>query len=142
MLRRRFLTAMLAYALLLPAIATAQTPASVKVYTAPADVIGKIKDEGLNRSQVMKHLSYLTDVIGGRLTNSPNMKRANEWTRDTMASWGMKASLEPWGPFGRGWALREFSAEVIEPTTFTVIAYPKAWSPGTKGKVTREVIRL
>lgn len=133
---------MLAYALLLPAIATAQTPASVKVYTAPADVIGKIKDEGLNRSQVMKHLSYLTDVIGGRLTNSPNMKRANEWTRDTMASWGMKASLEPWGPFGRGWALREFSAEVIEPTTFTVIAYPKAWSPGTKGKVTGEVIRL
>lgn len=142
MLRRRFLTAMLAYALLLPAIATAQTPASVKVYSAPADVIGKIKDEGLNRSQVMKHLSYLTDVIGGRLTNSPNMKRANEWTRDTMASWGMKASLEPWGPFGRGWALREFSAEVIEPTTFTVIAYPKAWSPGTKGKVTGEVIRL
>lgn len=108
MLRQRFLTAVLAYTLLLPGLVTAQTAASAKVYTAPAEVIEKIKDEGLNRSQVLKHLSYLTDVIGGRLTNSPNMKRANEWTRDTMASWGMKARLEPWGPFGRGWALQGF----------------------------------
>ena len=44
----------------------------------------------MNRSQVMQTLSYLTDVIGPRLTNSPNMKRANEWTRDQMTKWGLK----------------------------------------------------
>jgi hypothetical protein len=142
MFRRRVLTAFLAYVILVPALAIAQPATAPKVYTAPADVIAKIRDEGLNRSQVMKHLGYLTDVIGGRLTNSPNMKRANEWTRDTMASWGMKASLEAWGPFGRGWALKEFSAEIVEPTTFPVIAYPKAWSPSTNGTVTGEVVRL
>jgi hypothetical protein len=144
------LGASLIYAILFPIVAVAQTTQigsaaapAVSVYTAPKETIDKIKDEGLNRSQVMKHLSYLTDVIGGRLTNSPNMKRANEWTRDTMAKWGMQnAKLEAWGPFGRGWALRSFSAQVNEPTSFPVIAYPKAWSPSTKGPVTSEVVHL
>ena len=151
MLRRKFVVAIAAYALLLPTFALAQSaqvssPAKVstaKVYTAPPDVIEKIKDEGLNRSQVMNHLSYLTDVIGGRLTNSPSMKRANEWTKEQMAKWGMQnAKLEAWGPFGRGWALKSFSAQVNEPTAFPVIAYPKAWSPSTKGAVTSDVVYL
>ena len=91
----------------------------------------------------MKTMSYLSDVIGGRLTNSPNMKRANEWTRDTMKKWGMQnAHLEAWGPFGRGWSLKRFSAEVVSPQGFPVIAYPKAWSPSTKGEVTGEVVQL
>jgi hypothetical protein len=91
----------------------------------------------------MQTLSYLTDVIGGRLTNSPNMKRANEWTRDTMTRFGLQnARLEAWGPFGRGWSLQRFSAQVNAPTTFPVIAYPKAWSPSTKGAVTAGVVYL
>lgn len=156
MLRRKIIGAFLVYAFVMPTIATtvalgqakemgsagAAAPAA-KVYTAPKADIDKIRDEGLNRSQVMQHLSYLTDVIGGRLTNSPNMKRANEWTRDTMAKWGMQnAKLEPWGPFGRGWSLKSFSAQVIEPQTISLIAYPKAWSPSTKGAVTADVVYL
>ena len=97
----------------------------------PNDPIEKIKDEGMNRSQVMATLSYLTDVIGPRLTASPNMKRANEWTRDQLTKWGLKnAHLESWGPFGRGWELKEFSAQVIAPQAIPLIAFPKAWSPG------------
>src|SRR5687767_448986 len=150
MLQRKFFSAFLLTALLLPGVALGQTngagtsaaaPSAVKVYTAPKEVIDKIRDEGMNRSQVMQHLSYLTDVIGGRLTNSPNMKRANEWTRDTMAKWGMQnAKLEAWGPFGRGWSLKSFNAQVVEPQTIAVIAYPKAWTPSTKGPVTAEVV--
>lgn len=152
MLRRKILGAFLVYAAILPGFALGQTKEvgaaastapAVKVYTAPKAVIDKIRDEGLNHSQVMQHLSYLTDVIGGRLTNSPNMKRANEWTRDTMAKWGMQnAKLEAWGPFGRGWSLKSFSAQVVDPQTIPLIAYPKAWSPSTKGAVTAEVVYL
>ncbi len=106
----------------------------------PNDPIEKIKDEGMNRSQVMQTLSYLSDVIGPRLTSSPNLKRANEWTRDQMTSWGLtNAHLEAWGPFGRGWSLKRFSAEVVEPQGFPLIAYPKAWSPGV-GALTADVI--
>ena len=84
MLYRKLIVISLVAIFLLPNAALAQT----KVYTAPTEVIEKMKDEGMNRSQIMQTLSYLIDVIGPRLTNSPNMKRANEWTRDTMAKWG------------------------------------------------------
>lgn len=149
MLRRKFFGVFLAYALLLPTLAFGQAAQvtsiapvkSAKIYTAPAEVIDRIKDEGINKSQIMDTLSYLIDVIGPRLTNSPNMKRANEWTRDTMTKWGLQnAKLEPWGPFGRGWSLRGFQAQIVEPQTISVIAFPKAWSPSTKGPVTAEVV--
>ncbi|HEY0461256.1 MAG TPA: M20/M25/M40 family metallo-hydrolase [Pyrinomonadaceae bacterium] len=151
MLRRKLTSAFLLSAFLLPTAAMAQTNAAATtektavktaaVYTAPKETIDKIRDEGMNRSQVMQTLSYLTDVIGARLTNSPNMKRANEWTRDTMAKWGMQnAHLESWGPFGRGWSLKNFQAEVVAPQTFPVIAYPKAWTTSTKGAVTADVV--
>ena len=109
----------------------------------PNDPIERIKDEGMNRSQVMQTLSYLTDVIGPRLTNSPGMKRANEWTRDQMSKWGLQnAHLESWGPFGRGWTLKRFSAQVTEPQAIPLIGYPKAWSPGTNGPLTADVVYL
>jgi hypothetical protein len=116
-------------------ISSLTTPAQQPVAPAkdPNDPIERIKDEGMNRSQVMQTLSYLTDVIGPRLTNSPNMKRANEWTRDKLTAWGLQnAHLEAWGPFGRGWALKDFSAAVVAPQTIPLIAYPKAWSPGAQ----------
>ena len=107
------------------------------------DPIARIRDEGLNRSQVMQTLSYLTDVIGPRLTGSPNMKRANEWTRDKLAEWGMSdASIEPWGTFGRGWSVKKFSAQVIEPQSIQLAAVPKAWTPGFDKPITAEVVYI
>lgn len=121
-------------ATLLAQTATAPTP-------DPNDPIQKIKDEGINRSQVMQTLSYLSDVIGPRLTNSPGMKRANEWTRDQLTKWGLQnAHLAPWGPFGRGWALKRFSAQVTEPLAIPLIAFPKAWSPGFDAPITADVV--
>lgn len=139
MLYKRLTSALLLGAMLASSVlAQAEAPA---VYTAPKETIDKIRDEGLNRSQVMKTLSYMTDVIGSRLTGSPGMKRANEWTRDRMKDWGMQnARLESWGPFGRGWSLKKFSANMVEPDFVPLIAYPAAWSPSTKGTITSDVV--
>ena len=129
MLRRQFAAALLLFTLIVPYVAFGQQPQQ----PAEDPIIARIKDEGMNRSQVMQTLSYLADVIGPRLTASPNAKRANEWTRDTLAKWGLQnAHLEAWGPFGRGWTLKHFSAQVVEPQDIPLIAYPKAWSPGVK----------
>jgi hypothetical protein len=128
-----------------PAQSPAASPAALQQATTPAkdpnDPIERIKDEGMNRSQVMQTLSYLSDVIGPRLTASPGMKRSNDWTRDQLTKWGLQnAHLEAWGPFGRGWSLKRFSAQVSEPLSIPLIAYPKAWSPGTAGPLTAEVV--
>jgi carboxypeptidase Q len=147
MMLRRYSVVLLLLSLISPCLLFAQQPAAPATASQqtpardPNDPIEKIKDEGMNRSQVMQTLSYLSDVIGPRLTASPNAKRANEWTRDQLAKWGMQnAHLEAWGPFGRGWSLKRFSAQVIEPQAIPLIAYPKAWSPGLAEPLTAEVV--
>jgi len=103
--------------------------------------IYQIKDEGFNHSQVMDTMSYLTDVYGPRLTNSPGIKQAAEWATTKMKEWQLaNVHLEPWGPFGRGWSNERFSAQVVSPRPFPLIAYAKAWTPGTNGPVTAEAV--
>lgn len=141
MKRRKFFSLLLISIFLLQSFAFAQTTAPAKtIYAAPKPDIDKIIDEGMNRSQVMNHIEYLTDVIGPRLTNSPNQRRASEWAKDTFAKWGMKSYLEPFGPWGRGWSLKSFTATLNEPNFQPVLAFPNAWSPSTKGAVTAEVV--
>jgi hypothetical protein len=115
-----------------------KSPESTETTANPID---QIRDEGLNQSQVMATLSHLTEVIGPRLTGSPNLKKANEWTRDTLAGWGLtNAHLEAWGPFGRGWSLKRFSAQVIEPQAIPLIAFPNAGSPGFEKPLVADVV--
>jgi hypothetical protein len=106
------------------------------------DAIYKIKDEGLNRSQVMDTLSYLTDVYGARLTGSPQIKNAAEWAKKKLSQWELvNVNLEPWGPFGRGWSNEKFTVRAISAEgSFPIIAYPKAWTPGTNGPIEAEVM--
>jgi carboxypeptidase Q len=105
------------------------------------DAIYKIKDEALNRSQVMETLSYLTDVHGPRLTNSPNMRAAAEWTKKRLESYGLaNVALEAWGPFGRGWVNERMVAAMTAPQAFPLLAFPKAWTPGTDGPVKGDAV--
>ena len=114
--------------LAVPSALLAQAPQE-KADTA---IIDKIKEEGLKRSQVMETISFLTDIHGPRLTASPQTRIAAEWTKDRLAKWGLENShLEPWGPFGRGWTLEAFTANLTQPSFTPLIAFPKAWSPST-----------
>lgn len=143
MLRRKFAAAMLLCLVLTATLSYGQGLGPPPPQVDPNDPIERIKDEGMRRSQVMDTLGYLSDVIGPRLTGSPGLLRANNWTKEQMTKWGLQnAHLEGWGPFGRGWSLESFSAEVSSPLNIPLIAYPKAWSPGTKGTVTAEVVYI
>lgn len=104
----------------------------------PVDLVmvSKIRDEGFSNSQVMDILWHITDASGPRLTGSPGIQRAMDWSRDEMTKWGLKNSqLEPWGEFGRGWSLKRFAIHQIQPYYSPLIAYPKAWTQGTGGVV-------
>jgi hypothetical protein len=135
-----FPPAALVGALLTPvfAIAFAQAPA-----TADAAWLAKIRDEGLNRSQVMTVASWLTDVYGPRLTGSPWTKEAADWTIAQLRSWGAdNPHLESWDLGGRDWVNERMTAVVLSPRPFPLIAYVQPWSPGTNGAATGEVARL
>ncbi len=100
-----------------------------------------IRKHGLEQSQVMETLSWMTDVYGPRLTGSPGLEKASAWTLTKFEEWGLaNPHYEEWGPFGNGWTLLHFSLHVTGDAPFPVHAYPKAWSPGTDGPVEAEVV--
>ena len=114
-------------------------PVPEKIDTA---VIAKIKSEGMSNSKVMETLSYLSDVYGPRLTGSPEFKEAADWAKKRLEEMGLQnVAFETW-KFGKGWSMKDFSAEMTEPRVLPLIAYPKAWSPSTKGTVTGDAIYL
>ncbi len=101
----------------------------------------RIRDEGFRRSQVMDTLFHLTDVIGPRLTGSPQLKEANDWTRQRFESWGLSnAHLEGY-PFGRGWSFSACEVRLVSPREAPLLALPRAWTPATSGPVRGEVMK-
>jgi hypothetical protein len=94
----------------------------------------RIRDEGIAHSHVMEFASGLMDGIGARLTGSPNMRRANEWTRDQLAAMGCaNAHLEDWGDFGMGWQQINTWVRMTTPDMQVLIAQAAPWSPATNG---------
>jgi carboxypeptidase Q len=105
-------------------------------------VVTQIRQEGFHNSQVMQTATGLIDGIGERLTGSPNVKRANEWTRDQFTKWGLQnAHLEPY-KFGRGWQNEFTSVRMVSPDFMELIAYPKAWTASTTGIVKGPAVRV
>jgi len=108
------------------------------------DIVEKIIEEGIENSKVMDFASWLTDVYGPRLTNSPQLLNANNYTKERLEELGLEnAELHRWGPFGTGWELNRFAMHANTPHTyFPITAVPKAWSPGYDDPVKGEVIFL
>ena len=103
----------------------------------------RIREEGLTRSRVMEFGSALADDIGPRLTGSPNMQKANEWTRDELTRLGLvNAHLEDWGEFGMGWQQVNTWLRMSAPDTAPFIAQATPWSPATNGPVSGEAVRV
>lgn len=111
---------------------------------ADSAMMAKIRDEGLNRSQAKEILSWLTDVYGPRLTGSPEYTAAANWAKGKFTDLGLEnAHLEAWGPFGRGWRLKKYSANLVGRQVQPLVSYPKAWSPGFGSKeVEAEIVYL
>jgi hypothetical protein len=124
---------------LLAALLIAGAAIAVRSAAEPVDqtTIDRMAAESRARSSVMETVVYLADVYGPRLSGSPNLKAAQQWSRDRLAAWGLdRAGVEPYGAFGRGWSIQRHSLEMIEPQYARLIASPKAWSPSTPGTIT------
>src|SRR5271170_5319796 len=95
-----------------------------------------IRTEALSRSHVMEYASALTDGIGSRMTGSPNLKKANEWTRDQLTAMGCaNAHLEDWGEFGMGWQQLNTWVRMSSPDTAVFIAQAAPWSASSNGAI-------
>ena len=107
------------------------------------DMVAKIRQEAFQKSEVMKTLNHLTDVIGPRLTSSKAMFEANDWTKQKFSEWGLANVHNDAVPdIGRGWEFSEAQIEMIVPRAMPLHALPKAWTPGTNGVQEGEAIHV
>ena len=107
---------------------------------ADAASIASIVAEGTQRSRVRADLEYLTDVIGPRLTGTPALRRANEWTAAKLREYGADSvALERW-PFGVGWHRGPITMRLLAPHERWINAVSWAWAPGTGGPSAGDVV--
>jgi hypothetical protein len=123
-------------------LSAAATLAGAQGPVAPTNdaVVARIEDAGLHHSHVAADLEYLLDVIGPRLTGSAAMRRANEWTQQKFAEYGMdRTALEPWN-FGVGWTRGPMTLRMLAPQQRELIGVSWAWAPGTNGPLAGDVV--
>ncbi len=130
-----------------PVAAVAETPSYYGAQPAQENIdlemYQRIRDEGFKHSHVMQFAGALADGIGPRLTGSPNMAKANAWTRDTLTKIGLEnAHLEDWGEFGMGWQQINTWIRMVTPDTAPLMAQAAPWSPATSGPVSGEAVYL
>jgi hypothetical protein len=124
-----------------PPAADPYTEVQPATETLDLNMYQRIRDEGLNHSHVMEFAGALMDGIGPRLTGSPNLAKANAWTRDTLTKIGLEnAHLEDWGEFGLGWQQLNSWGRMVQPDTAVLILQATPWSPSTPGPVTGDVV--
>ena len=105
------------------------------------DMVAKIREEGLQRSQLPNTLSYMTDVLGARLTNSDDMDRAQRWVIEEMKRIGLtNIALEPFMDYGVSWDNEYVSLHMLQPDYSPMVGYPIAHTPGTDGKKRLNVV--
>src|SRR5712671_3022782 len=129
----------------------AAAPANAPSYEQPQpqrenidyDMYQSVRDEAIAHSHIMEYASGLMDGIGPRLTGSPNLKRANEWTRDQLTAMGCSnAHLEDWGEFGMGWQQLNTWVRMSAPDPAVFIAQAAPWSPSSNGAVSGRAVSV
>jgi hypothetical protein len=117
-------------------------PVAVPAMAQPVDraAMNQILDQGLNHSEVMQTAAWLTDRIGGRMTNSPQMRQAEQWTQEQFRAMGLSNVRADGFEFGRGWSIVRSSARMTGPRTLQLNVIPVAWTPSTDGVVSGEIV--
>jgi len=151
MLGTRLLAAIVVFSVAAPSTQRAQVaPPVVPTSVAQRDVglpsnddlVARMIQEGTQRSHVEADLSYLLDVIGPRLSGSPEMRRANDWTQQKFRDYGAdRSELEAW-TFGVGWTRGPMTLRMLAPQRRELLGVSWAWSPGTTGALAGDVVYI
>lgn len=121
--------------------ASAAAPAGADAHPGAARaVMNEIADAGFNHSEIAETAEYLDDQIGGRMTNSPAMRRAEHWTADRLRAWGLRNVHTEGFDFGRGWWIEAAHIRMIAPRPLDLKGIPVAWTPPTDGVLSAAIV--
>jgi len=100
--------------------ADAPPPAPPAAVTAPPDAATALDQKLMaavkTKPEIITNLTYLSDMIGPRLTGSAGLKKANDWAAEKMKAYGLEnVHLEPY-EIPVGWERGTATGRLIEPT--------------------------
>lgn len=110
-------------------------------WTTDDRVLRAIWSEGMERSRLEPMAQALLDSIGPRLTGSPGQLAAHEWASAQFRGWGIEARNHTYGSWV-GWRRGTAHVDLVQPRVRSLEARLLAWSPGTAGAVTAEVVAI
>ncbi|HXM90921.1 MAG TPA: M20/M25/M40 family metallo-hydrolase [Candidatus Dormibacteraeota bacterium] len=103
---------------------------------ADAQILKEIHEH----SEAMENLEHLSDAIGARLTGSPQLKQANDWTAEMFRKYGLtNVHLEPW-TIAHAWTRGTAHARIVKPAEHPLTIAAAGWSPGTPGPLRAPVV--
>jgi hypothetical protein len=128
---------------LVVAAPAAQVPATSPVEKIDQAMNARIRKEGMENSQILKTMHYLTDVYGPRLTGSPNHENAAKWAVRQMEAWGfVNGHLEPWDFARPGWLNEKATGHILAPVKDNLVFEVLSWTPSTNGTVIGPAIHV
>jgi hypothetical protein len=122
------------------AVLIASLATSAAASAAEGDDVNRIVDQAYNHGQVVQTIAYLSDRIGGRLTNSPAMREAERWTQQQFEGYGLANVHKEGFEFGRGWWIESSSARMVAPRPIALRAIPVTWTPATPGTISAPIV--
>ncbi len=99
----------------------------------------KIASEVKTHSELMKNLEYLTTEIGPRLTGSPQMQHASDWTLKRFRDYGIDAHLET-AQIPHAWTRGNDNAEITAPISRRIDVRSLGWGKSTNGPIEGPVV--
>jgi carboxypeptidase Q len=108
--------------------------------SAIAATDAQILSEVREHSEAMQNSEYLGDAIGPRLTGSPQLKQANDWTAAKFREYGLtNVHLEPW-TIAHSWMRGTARARIVSPTEHPLTIASAGWAPSTAGVLRGPVV--
>ena len=103
---------------------------------ADAKILAEIHDH----SEAAQNLEYISDNIGPRLTGSPQLKAANDWTAEQFRKYGLtNVHLESW-KIAHTWTRGTAKARIVTPAEHPLTIASSGWAPGTNGPVRGPIV--
>jgi hypothetical protein len=103
-------------------------------YISTDNRILKAIQEAKLEENIMRSVSFLSDVYGPRLMGTPNYYESALWIKNELDSWGIsKVELQSFDENHIGWAIEGFNIHLSEPNYAPLNAFPLAFSKSSNG---------
>ncbi len=109
---------------------------------AQDDVAALIAGAAMTQGGASAFLEELTDMVGGRVTGSPQARAASELILDALKDAGYENTRYEEYALAARWTRGPASGRIVSPVNRPILVGSYGWVPGTSGEITAPLVDL